>query len=411
VTELLRRRNVMSEPDYLNLVEQIERARKDYEIAIAAVAEGPKLYQDHLLDLRDSDWTSDKQAALQALDDLLAGAIIPGLPPELRKYRIVSQPNLPIAEHRRQIIIDLLDTVLIPNLEPDYVATEQLATKAAEAVEARVITLQAGEVIVRAGQQITEKEFAFLDNLGLAQRRPNFWGIAMISSSVAVAMFIFAMINWRLEHHLMAVRLKLMDLAAIGIVCVGVSVAGILLSPAAITFIPLASVGLMLGSFYGSRLATLTTLLLAVPLALGISTTAIAYSPILVGAILAALLTNRPHTRSHLATAGIIVAIVQAAAYIAIACCWRICPWSRWRPWHCNMLLVGWFARSWHWEQSLTWSKFPMRSRRSGWQSWQISIALCCVVWSPKRPVHFNILCLWQTWLKREPERSVLILP
>jgi putative nucleotidyltransferase with HDIG domain len=318
VTELLRRRNVMSDADYLSLVRQIEQARKRYEGAIAAVADGPDLYKDHLLDLRDSEWAEDKQAALQALDDLMSEGLVPGLPPELRQYRILSQPDLPIAEHRRQIIVDLLDTVVIPNLEPDYVATEQLAAKAAEAVEAKVITLQAGEVIVRAGQQITEKEFAFLDSLGLAQRRPNFWGIAMISGTVAGAMFIFALINWRLPH-LMAVRLRIMDVAAIGIVCVGVSVAGILLSPAAITFIPLASVGLMLGSFYGSRLATLTTLLLAVPLAVGMGTTTIAYSPILVGAILAAVLTNRPHTRSHLATAGIIVAIVQAAVYVAIA--------------------------------------------------------------------------------------------
>ncbi|AFY70836.1 7TM receptor with intracellular metal dependent phosphohydrolase [Thalassoporum mexicanum PCC 7367] len=314
VTELLRRRNLMSEAEYRDLINQIEQARGRYKTAVIALEAGPDLFQDYLLDLRDSEWDVDKQAALLALNNLMAEGLIPGLPPELRQYRISSRPNLPIAEYRRQIIIDLLDTVLIPNLEPDYVATDQLAAKAAEEVEAKVITLQAGEVIVRAGQQITEKEFAFLDSLGLAQRRPNFLGIVMVSGAVALAMSIFGLVNWRLGH-LLGVRLKLMDVAAIGIVCTSVSVAAVLLSPAVITFIPFATVGLMLGSFYGSRLAALTTILLAVPLVVGLAPTAIAFSPILVGAILAALLTNRPHTRSHLATAGILVAIVQAAAY------------------------------------------------------------------------------------------------
>jgi putative nucleotidyltransferase with HDIG domain len=318
VTELLRRRNLQSEAEYRNLINQVEQARERYRLAISALAEGPDLYQDHLLDLRDSEWSDAKQRALLALDDLMSAGLIPGLPTELRQYRITAQPNLPVPEHRRQIIVELLDTILIPNLEPDYVATEQLAAQAAENVQEKVISLEAGQVIVRAGQQITETEFAFLDNLGLAQRQPNLWGIAMISGSVALAMFIFALVNWR-SRHLVAVRLRLMDLAAIGIVCVSVSAAGILLSPAAITFIPFASVGLMLGSFYGARLATLITLLLAIPLALGIGATAIAYSPILIGAILAAILTNRPHTRSHIATAGIVVAIVQAATYAAIA--------------------------------------------------------------------------------------------
>jgi putative nucleotidyltransferase with HDIG domain len=63
----------------------------------------------------------------------------------------------------------------------------------------------------------------------------------------------------------------------------------------------------------------LITCLTSSLLAIAISADLLALSPVLIGAIVAAAITNRPLTRSHLAATGLLVALVQALVYAAIA--------------------------------------------------------------------------------------------
>jgi putative nucleotidyltransferase with HDIG domain len=318
IEALLKQKATLSDTAYRQLIDTIATARKAYKLALEKVAEGPEMYREHLLDLQDREWQTDKQAVRKALGDLLAWGIVPGLPDEFKKYRLENQKDLPTAPHRRAIATGLIALVMVANLEPDYDTTEQLALKAEAEVRPKFVTLRAGATIVRAGQKVTEKEFAYLDSLGLMQRRPNLPMIAIVTISVAGAMLIFSRIErrWSIWLH---VNLKTGDLAAIGTVCTGAAVATVLLAQGNVALVPLASTGMILGSFYGSRLALLTTLLVSGLIVVSAGSAILNFVPILFGGALAAVLTNRPHTRSQLAMTGLLVAAVQATAYIACA--------------------------------------------------------------------------------------------
>jgi cyclic-di-AMP phosphodiesterase PgpH len=318
IKTLLARKAELSDAAYQQLTDAIANARKSYKQAVEKVSEGPEMYREHLLNLKNNEWESDKQAVRKALKELLAWGVIPGLPDDFRKYRIEHQRDLPTAPNRRAIATGLLDLILVPNLEPDYEHTEQLALKAESETKPKFVTLRVGQTIVHAGRRVTKKEFDYLDRLGLVQRRPNLPMIAVIVLGVAGAMFIFSKIYQR-QSIWLNINLKSGDLAAIGIVCTGTALATVLLTPGNIVLVPLASAGLIVGSFYGSRLALLTTSLVSSLIVMSVGASIIYFVPILVGGLLAAGLTNRPHTRSQLAMTGLLVAAAQAATYIACA--------------------------------------------------------------------------------------------
>ncbi|MEE3717838.1 HDIG domain-containing metalloprotein [Tumidithrix elongata RA019] len=318
VFELQHQKSVVSAKAYQDLIDRIEQARQAYKLAKAKLLEGPDMFRDRLLDLTNTEWELDKLNIRSAISSLLSAGIVSGLPEEVVKYRIENLRELSLDPVRRRLAIALLTKVIKPNLIVDEAATAEKVAKAMSSVEPKMVRLQAGEVIVKAGEKITAREFMFLDELGLTQRRTNLVGIAGIAVGTALAMLILALV---LKHgsSWLNVRLKLKDLLVIAIVGNSAALAGIFLTSSTLAFFPLASMGLMLGSFYGSRLATLVTALLSGLIAVGISANFITYCPILVGALLAAIITNRPYTRSHLAAAGIIVAVAQAAVFIAIA--------------------------------------------------------------------------------------------
>lgn len=316
--ELVNYKAAAPEQEYKNLLESVDRVRQRYQATLPVLASSVEVFRIHLVDLREQDWQADRESVRKALDDLLASGITPGLPEEMKQYRILNHKYLPDSIERKQILVGLLAKVWQPNLQPDYLATKIQADKIAEEIPQKLINIRMGQLIVRAGQKITEREFAILDSQGLTQRRPNFVGIALVTFSVAIAMLMFAIANLYWSKWL-NIKLKVRDLAAISMICTGTALAGVLLGANGIAFVPLAIVGLMVGSFYGNKLATLTTALFALPLAIGINATVIGYVPIVIGAVVASLFTNRPHSRSHLAVAGLAVGATQAGVYTTIS--------------------------------------------------------------------------------------------
>ncbi len=314
--ELISRKNTSSAIAWQNLRQSIYKARQGYQSAQLQIAQAPEVFRKHLLNLRSADWRTDQPAIRKALQDILNGGLMSGLPQSAKQYRLQNSQYLPPDGDRRILAIGLLNTVLVPNLQPDYVATEQRISKVMAAFQDKVVTLRKGEVIVKAGQQITAREFVFLDSLGLTQRRPNLAGIILVMTSVAAAMVIFAFVIARFSLHL---KLKVRDLAGISLVCISTAIAAVILTPSTIAFIPLASIGLILGSFYGSRLATLTTLLCSGLVAIALSPSLVGYLPIVLGAVVGSVLTNRPNTRSRLSIIGIVIALLQSGSYIVLS--------------------------------------------------------------------------------------------
>ncbi|MFN7716819.1 MAG: HD family phosphohydrolase [Pseudanabaenaceae cyanobacterium] len=318
VNELLRLKVTLSTVEYQNLINQVTAAQQSYSEAMAMLNQGPAMFRESLLNLSDGEWTKLKQQIRTGLEDLLAGGMVGGLQPDMQSRRIDNLRSLPESPVQRRLAANVLATVIKPNLTIDYLATAQRATKAAEEMQSQKVVLRQGDVVVRAGEKISERQFAFLDALGLTQRRTNWWGIllAVTVATGGVVVFAYAQRRWSGWFHM---KLHPKDWLVFSLVCTGGALGTVLMPYSILGFLPLASLGLVLGSFYGSRLATFATVLTCGLLTLGISFELLGMVPIFVGAITAALMTNRPLTRSHLAMTGILVALLQASVYVAMA--------------------------------------------------------------------------------------------
>lgn len=303
--------------DYLKLINKVSEVRKAYAMTQESVAKGPEMFRDRLLEMTNEEWQTCKKLTRQALIDIQSTGIVAGLPDDMLQKRLTSLSNLPTNEDRAMSIA-LLGATVKPNMTIDYVGTTERALKASESVQTQRVSFKSGDLIVKGGEKITERQFVILDELKMTQRQVNLTGLILMVASTALAFGIFGYANRRWQY-LLKVKLHIKDLLALGIICIGGALATVLMAPNMLVFLPLASIGLIIGSFYSSRLALLVTCLTSTLLAIAISPDLLALTPIIIGAIVAAAITDRPLTRSHLAATGLLVGCVQAAVYIAIA--------------------------------------------------------------------------------------------
>ncbi|MFN8970620.1 MAG: HD family phosphohydrolase [Pseudanabaena sp.] len=304
--------------DYQKLINTVTDIRKAYALTQQKAAKGPEMFRDRLLEMTNEEWEACKKLTRQALIDVQSTGIVAGLPDDMLQKRLTNLSNLPTNEEHRAMSISLLSATVKPNMTLDYVGTTERVLKASESVQAQRISLKAGDLIVKGGEKITERQFVILDELKMTQRQVNLNGLILMVATTAICFGIFGYANQRWQY-LLKVKLHIKDLLAIGIICTGSALATVLMAPNMLVFLPLASVSLIIGSFYSSRLALLITCLTSSLLALAISSDLLVLTPIVIGAIVAAAITNRPLTRSHLAATGLLVGFLQAAVYIAIA--------------------------------------------------------------------------------------------
>ena len=318
LAELALYKNNASPDNYQKLLNKITEVRSAYSQTQVKAATGPEMFRDRLLEMTNEEWEANKNLIRQALSNIQASGIVVGLPESMLQKRITSLKNLPTNEEHRAMAIALLIATVQPNLTIDYLGTTERAIKASESVQKQTISIKQGDLIVKGGEKITERQFVILDELKMTQRQFNFKGLLLMVGATTIAFGIFGYANRRWQF-LLKVKLHNKDLLSLGIICTGSTLASVLMVPSMLVFVPLASMGLIIGSFYSSRLAVLITCLTSGLLAIAISADLLALSPVLIGAIVAAAITNRPLTRSHLAATGLLVALVQAAVYMAIA--------------------------------------------------------------------------------------------
>ena len=318
LAELALYKNNASPDNYQKLLNKITEVRSAYAQTQVKAATGPEMYRDRLLEMTNEEWETNKNLIRQALSNLQVSGIVVGLPANMLQKRITNLKNLPTNEDHRAMAIALLIATVQPNLTVDYLGTTERVIKASESVQKQTISIKTGELIVKGGEKITERQFVILDELKMTQRQFNFNGLLLMVGTTAIAFGIFGYANRRWQY-LLKVKLHNKDLLSLGIICTGNVLASVLMVPNMLVFVPLASMGLIIGSFYSSRLAVLITCLTSSLLAIAISADLLALSPVLIGAIVAAAITNRPLTRSHLAATGLLVALVQALIYAAIA--------------------------------------------------------------------------------------------
>ena len=314
-------RKATSPPALAQLLETIAAARRRYPVALAALAAQPSggalLYSASFLNLSAADWQATQSELKPTLDRLLTQGIYPGLSATQLNQAIALQVNASMPVAAQPLAVQLLSTILSPNLIKDPDRTKLLAEQAAQAIEPTLMTIQEGEIIVRAGEPITQADFVLLDHFNLSQRSIDWLGLLSFSGLIAVAIGVFRLINRRTKPQLRRrdyVLILLLSLSASVVVAVSK------------TFTGLPAIGLLLGSFYGSAIGGTVMGLLTFLLPIGTEASWRYLLPSAAGGLLGSLMAGQwrvfkresPRTREDLASLGVLMGLAQGVTYLMV---------------------------------------------------------------------------------------------
>ncbi|NEQ33516.1 MAG: hypothetical protein F6K04_21400, partial [Leptolyngbya sp. SIO4C5] len=166
--ELLAYKQRATVPEVSALETTIERARESYQQVLAdlqnrskqeAAPESAFAFSENLLDLSDPEWRSLQRLVRQVGERMLRQGIAPGLPDELIENAIRLQVGNSLPLETETIATQILMASLSPNLVTDLEQTRIQAEQVAQNVDPVTVPIDAGEVIVREGEPITQDDF------------------------------------------------------------------------------------------------------------------------------------------------------------------------------------------------------------------------------------------------------------
>ncbi|MBK4728734.1 HD family phosphohydrolase [Oxynema sp. CENA135] len=311
VAEVQQYRENNSPEAFSALVEAISDARQTYATAIGALVTDSNsslhgIYDPSLFQLDDRTWEATKESIKIALRRMLAQGIPPGLPKNLLQNAVAMQVKSVVPQKAEPLATDLLLAVVQPNLKEDRERTQKHAERAAQEVKPVFVTVNQGDVIVREGEVISHAQFILLDRFDLSRREIDGSGLAGFGLAVSVAVAVFWLVERRSQPKLRRrdrVLVLLLSLTAPSLILLG------------IPFTSLSAIGLLLGSFYGSRLGATTVTLLSILLPIG---TAIPLTHLIAsgaGGVVGAIAAGRLRSREELALLGGFVGLTQGLVY------------------------------------------------------------------------------------------------
>ena len=315
LSELLRYHQRTSTPQLRSLLATIAQSRQAYQRAQADLARleahhrvlGPLF--NAILDLNDQDWLEAQIGIYRVANRMLAQGIALGLPLDLLRNAITLHLQGEVPPPAQEVAAGLLATVLKPNLVEDSERTRLQAEKAAQAVQPVLVEAGPGELIVAAGDTISQRQFVLLDHFNLSQRRFNYWGLLLFGGLVSGGLALFLWVERRSFH-----QLQQPDYLLIGAMAVSVGVMNMF--DAAAYALP--AIGLLVGSFYGPLLGGTLVLELALLLPIGATVRGLSFAASAVGALVCSLMAERLRSREELALLGGAAGLIQGVVYLIL---------------------------------------------------------------------------------------------
>lgn len=314
VRELLSYRQRTSQQNFLELQIQIANARRRYQQAKASLKDPAKKASGssvdvEVLDLTEQDWEATRLLLYQASHRMMSQGIMPGLPLELRQQAALAQVRGLVPLGAEGVAAQFLTASLQPNLIEDPERTRLQAERAAEAVDPVSVSVQVGDVIVRAGEPINQSAFVLLDHFKLSQRRFNWLGFIGFGGLVGGSVLTFLIVERRFHSSLRQrdyVLVSLMVLSTAGLSILGVAAYS------------LPAIGLLAGSFYGSALGGTLVGLLTILLPVGAKVSMIPLLASSAGGLVCSLMSGRMRSREELALLGGCVGLTQGVVYLLL---------------------------------------------------------------------------------------------
>ncbi|WP_346016746.1 HDIG domain-containing metalloprotein [Chroococcidiopsis sp. CCMEE 29] len=297
---------------FSDLIAKISQARQRYAQALTKLSElqaakPATLYESSLLELSNANWWKTETGIRTSVERILAQGISPGLPSNILQEAVNLQVRSLVPAATEPLATELLLTVLKPNLKEDVEQTRQLAQQAASAVAPVMIEVQEGEVIVQAGNIISQTDFVMLDYFGLSRREINWLGLMHLGGVVVGAVGVFGLVVRRSNS-----KLRQCDRILILLLTLSTPVLAKVVAP----YISLPAVGLLLGSFYGSPLGATVVGLLTVLLPVSLDIGRLQLLANAGGGLVASCLAGRMRSREELALLGVGVSLTQGLVYL-----------------------------------------------------------------------------------------------
>ncbi|EDX83899.1 uncharacterized domain HDIG protein [Synechococcus sp. PCC 7335] len=312
--ELLAYRELYDLPGLVQLQVRLEDRRQQYQNNIEALAatartEGQLLDNYQLFKLSEEQWNRLETTSRRLFNEMMLQGISVGTPDDLLrkaiKSRVASEPNADIKE----LTAGFLAASLTPNLVVDEARTRQQAERAVRQIDPVMLSVEQGDLIVRAGEPIDASDFVLLDYFGLTNRYFNWVGLCGFSVLTAFAVAFYLWVD-----HLQINRLNQRDHLLVLLLCLCVSVLAALKVPT----IGLPAVGLLVGSFYGNALGVTVVGLLTLMLPIG---TTVSIIPLLAGASAALVgtwIAPQLRSREEFALLGGFVGLSQAIVHFIL---------------------------------------------------------------------------------------------
>ncbi|MDJ0735331.1 MAG: HD family phosphohydrolase [Nostocaceae cyanobacterium] len=298
------------------LISTIERSRKKYAQAKAKLAQlasvnSEKVYENtSLLDLSDENWAKTQMGIQRIAERMLTQGIPPGLPPNRLQEAVNLHVQSLVPKDAEALASKILLAVLQPNLKKDELKTKLQAEQRAAQVQPVMVSVRQGQVIVRKGEEITQKQFLVLESYGLIRREINWLGLAQMIGFVSGSVGIFVLVEWRILHK----RLRQRDCILILLLSLSTPLAVIM----GIPYTTWSCIGILLGSFYGSVVGVTVVGLLSALLGLGLEISKVALIAGAAGGILGSSIAHRLRSREELALLGLGIAFTQGGVYLLL---------------------------------------------------------------------------------------------
>lgn len=307
--ELITLRQKESSVAFAALDEQLASVRRRYQRTLADIEQMEQPFSPRLLQLSEEEWQATKTGLRQVTGRMITQGISPGLPSDVLQDAIEAQLKETVPSVATPLATRILTAVLTPNLIEDPERTRLQAEKAAEAVEPVTVSVERGEVIVAAGETISQDDFVLLDDFNLSQRRFNWLGFAGYGVLVTGGVSIFLLVE-----HIYHVGLRRRDYVLITLMVM--ATAGLLVFGSAAYGLP--AVGLLVGSFYGSALGATVIALLGILVPIGTNVSSVPLVASVIGALVGSLVASRLRSREELALLGGGIGLTQGGVYLVL---------------------------------------------------------------------------------------------
>lgn len=352
IRELRDYRQKVSDAEFSELLAKISQVRKNYSQSKKQIFENRESnlinlitnYEDTLIELGDQTWRETKSGIRRVSERILTQGIPPGLPDELIAKAVTQQIDPLVPVLTLPLATELLMSTLKPNLIEDEEQTRRKAEQAVLEIRPAVSEVRQGEVIVEAGEEISQEDFVLLDHFGLSRRSPNWIGLMGCAAIMTGATGIFVFVQKKAKT-----RLRGRDGILLCLLSLTTPLTVIFFGP---RYNNLAAVGLLTSSFYNPALGITQVILLTGSSAFSImdGATVISWEYLLAGAaggIVAAVVARRMRSREEMAALGGAVGLTQGFVCLIIILIRSATAGTIWYPVLQDSVLFGFFGVAW----------------------------------------------------------------